>query len=306
MLWLFLDQSDCVTDQQHAANWYPDPLGRHEYRWWDGSQWTDQVSSHGRQSSSPIEAGAKSVVPQQQPHKVANQVQKHLTQAENRGAPSPQVAAPAANLGLFEYPLLVINQKWKLFEVNSEFAIMDPNGTQVGAVRQVGQSKLKKVVRFLGDVDQYFTHKFQIVDAASVPQLLVTRPRKFVKSRVVVEDALGQPVGQIVQQNVFGKIRFGFVIDGREIGGIFAENWRAWNFSIRDATGQEVARITKTFEGLLKTAFTTADNYVLQVHTNDMADPLRKLVYASALTVDVALKQDARGFSPIDLVDRLG
>lgn len=291
-----------MSDQQHDPNWYPDPVGRHEYRWWDGMQWTDQVSSHGRQSTSSLEEGTKHVVPQQQPDKVARQVQKHVSQAANRGAPQAPLAS-SPNVGLLEYPLLVINQKWKIFEVNSEFAIMDPNGTQVGSVRQVGQSKLKKVVRFLGDVDQYFTHKFQVVDAQGVPQLLVTRPRKFVKSRVVVEDAVGQPVGEIVQKNVFGKIKFGFVIDGREIGGIFAENWRAWNFSIQDATGQEIARITKTFEGLLKTGFTIADNYVLQVHTQDMADPLRKLVYASALTVDVALKQDARGFSPLDVVD---
>ena len=24
-----------------AGEWHPDPTGRHEYRWWDGQQWTD-------------------------------------------------------------------------------------------------------------------------------------------------------------------------------------------------------------------------------------------------------------------------
>ena len=32
------------------AAWAPDPFGRHELRWWDGSQWTDQVSDGGVQS----------------------------------------------------------------------------------------------------------------------------------------------------------------------------------------------------------------------------------------------------------------
>lgn len=27
--------------------WHPDPMQRHELRWWDGQQWTDQVSDHG-------------------------------------------------------------------------------------------------------------------------------------------------------------------------------------------------------------------------------------------------------------------
>ena len=28
--------------------WFPDPMGRHQYRWWDGATWTDQVASNGR------------------------------------------------------------------------------------------------------------------------------------------------------------------------------------------------------------------------------------------------------------------
>jgi len=56
----------------------------------------------------------------------------------------------------------------------------------------------------------------------------------------------------------------------------------------------EVARITKTWEGLAKTMFTTADNYVVQIH-KPLAEPLRSLVVASALSVDTALKQDKRG-----------
>ena len=30
-----------------AGEWHPDPTGRHEYRWWDGQQWTDQVADYG-------------------------------------------------------------------------------------------------------------------------------------------------------------------------------------------------------------------------------------------------------------------
>ena len=30
-----------------AGQWAPDPYGRHQYRWWDGAQWTGNVSDHG-------------------------------------------------------------------------------------------------------------------------------------------------------------------------------------------------------------------------------------------------------------------
>ncbi|HMS11458.1 MAG TPA: phospholipid scramblase-related protein, partial [Microthrixaceae bacterium] len=72
-------------------------------------------------------------------------------------------------------------------------------------------------------------------------------------------------------------------------------NWRAWDFAIHDETETEIARVTKTWEGLAKTMFTTADNYVLRVHRPDLPQPLLSLVVASALSIDTALKQDSRG-----------
>lgn len=36
------------------AGWNPDPLGRHELRYWDGTQWTEHVSNAGEQSTDPV------------------------------------------------------------------------------------------------------------------------------------------------------------------------------------------------------------------------------------------------------------
>jgi uncharacterized protein YxjI len=131
---------------------------------------------------------------------------------------------------------------------------------------------------------------------ATGPVLVLTRPAKLLRSRVQVARPDGAPVGEIVQANAFGKIRFDLVVGDQVVGAIQAENWRAWDFAIRDAHGREIARITKTWEGFARTMFTTADNYVVQVHQR-LAEPLATLVLASALTVDTALKQDGRGFN---------
>lgn len=37
-----------------GKGWTPDPGGRHEYRFWDGSAWTDHVSDSGVQSVDPL------------------------------------------------------------------------------------------------------------------------------------------------------------------------------------------------------------------------------------------------------------
>lgn len=39
-----------------AAGWFPDPAGRHEHRWWDGTQWTEYVGDQGRSSTDPLSA----------------------------------------------------------------------------------------------------------------------------------------------------------------------------------------------------------------------------------------------------------
>lgn len=226
------------------------------------------------------------------PEQVHSQVAKHVEQSAKRGAPTGQSFVGDGTL--FGEPVLVVNQKAKLIEINNEYAIYDQNGEQLGAVRQVGQSALKKVLRVVSNLDQFMTHTFQIVDAAGVVRLQVTRPAKFVKSKVLIADGAGNPVGEIRQENAIGKIRFGLFSGGHRLGEIRAENWRAWNFSIQDANENEIARITKTWEGLAKTLFTTADNYVLQIY-QPLPEPLRSLVVASALTVDTALKQDSRG-----------
>ena len=267
---------------EHPPDWYPDPAGRHQHRYWDGQTWTDQVADHGRQSTDPVTTSA--------PVPTTGMSQAKIqAQAAKAG-----VADTPTGGGLLDQPVLVVNQKVKLIELNNEYAVYDQNGAQVGAIRQVGQSALKKVARFVGSFDQFMTHSLQLVDMSGSVLLTVTRPAKFAKSKVHITDGAGNPVGSILQQNMIGKIRFSLEAGGQAIGSLNGENWRAWNFNLQDADGSEVARITKTFEGIAKTLFTTADNYVLRIH-GSLSDPLRSLVVASAVSVDLALKQDARG-----------
>lgn len=38
------------------ADWHTDPTGRHQYRYWDGTTWTDHVSDNGQVSVDPLRA----------------------------------------------------------------------------------------------------------------------------------------------------------------------------------------------------------------------------------------------------------
>ncbi|MET9589233.1 phospholipid scramblase-related protein [Streptomyces sp. NPDC006539] len=285
-----------TTHSNVSAGWYPDPHGAPQLlRYWDGSQWTEHTNPAGGQQP---QAPAQGQVPQQQAAPGYQQAPAQPQAAPQQFAPQqvvqPQQGGVPGGASLFNQQVLVVNQKAKLIEVTNEYSVFDQHGNTIGSVIQVGQSALRKVLRFVSSIDQYLTHKLEIRDAYGQPQLLLTRPAKFIKSRVVVQRPDGSPVGEIVQQNAIGKINFAIMVDGQKVGAIKAENWRAWNFAIVDHNDAEIARITKTWEGLAKTLFTTADNYVLQIHYQ-LPEPLLSLVVATALTVDTALKQDARG-----------
>jgi uncharacterized protein YxjI len=282
------------TGSTRPAAWYPDPTGRHELRYWDGSAWTDHVSNQGVTATDAVGRGAMDRIDSALTlGDESRTVDEQLRGTGHRGINLTEPVAGGGG-GILTEPVLIVNQKAKLIELNNQYSVFDQHGTRIAAVNQVGQSAAKKVLRLVANVDQFMTHHLQITDGAGQVVLQLTRPRKLVKSTVIVSDAQQREIGRIVQQNAIGKIRFGLEANGQQLGLIQAENWRAWNFRIEDAAGNEVARVTKTWEGLAKTMFTTADNYVLQI-TRRAAEPLNSLVVASALSIDTALKQDSRG-----------
>ncbi|MCP2248932.1 phospholipid scramblase-related protein [Lentzea aerocolonigenes] len=261
-----------------APGWYPDNADPRFVRWWDGTQWTSHVQPRQQQADAhhaELQMGGTGQ------EKVAQQVQRAGVQGVVQGGGGT----------LFTEPVLVVNQKAKLIEMSNSYVIYDQHARHLGTVEQVGQSGAAKALRAFTKLDSMLDVRLEIRDVQGHPRLRVTRPATMWKSKVIVERGDGMPIGEIVQENVFGKVRFAYVCNGMQIGGIYAENWRAWNFSLRDHTDTEVARITKTWQGFSKAMFSTADNYVVQFH-RQVPDPLLSMIVASGVTVDTVLSQN--------------
>jgi uncharacterized protein YxjI len=266
--------------EQAPAGWHPDPFGRYAHRYWDGTQWTEHVASPSGQGFDPP-VGAP-------PAQTVVQGKKNVVREVRRVG----VAANAQHGGgtLFTEPVLVVNQKAKLVEINTEYAVYDQHGHQIGAVREVGQSIVKKAIALRTDSDR--SYRLQLVDNNGHLLLELTRPAKFFRSRLIVRDASGVELGQIIQKNFgfFHAVRFGLEAGGQPVGSISADDGRGWEFSIQDSTGNEIGRVTKTWPGLAKAMFTKTENYVVEINQS-LVDPLRSLVIAASLAVDLAMKE---------------
>src|SRR5688572_7027719 len=44
---------------EDLTGWHPDPTGRHEHRYYDGTGWTDHVADGGNLSTDPVAAPAE-------------------------------------------------------------------------------------------------------------------------------------------------------------------------------------------------------------------------------------------------------
>ena len=268
---------------QAPSNWYPDPFGRHEFRYWDGGRWTHHVASRGRaEIDAPVVASSLPTV-----SRASNKVQRDVRRA------GVAVGAQVGGGTLFTEPVLVVNQKARIIEVNAEYAVYDQHGQQIGAVQEVGQSIVRNAMAVRVRTNR--KRRLQIVDLNGRVLIALTRPANMLKSKVIVHGTDGAVIGQIVQKSIgmIGNIRFDLESGGSSLGSITGENWNTWDFNIQDPTGTEIARITKTWAGLAKGLLRNdkRDKYVVEIHRS-LDEPLRSLVMAAALAVDTALRQN--------------
>ena len=194
---------------------------------------------------------------------------------------------------LLQTETLVVKQKAKLFELRNQYQLLDAAGRPIGAVEQVNQSPLAVLTRIFSDLDVALPMRLEIRDATGLAALTVQKP--WFRMRVEVLDAGGATLGFVKKQIRLGKARFQLLDPAGGVAGeVQAQNWRARDFVITDATGLEIARVAKQWAGVARELFTDADHYVIHV-SPALAGPLRGLAIASVWAIDIIMKQKDTG-----------
>jgi Scramblase/Protein of unknown function (DUF2510) len=251
--------------QEQAEGWQADPYGRHELRFFDGHKWTPYVRD-GEENG-----------------------------IDEPGGPLGEAAATGARSGLLAEDVLVVERFTDLGRRWSDRTVHRADGTRIGTLRRAAPatSRSQPALRALVARDHAKNDVVELVDEKHAVVLTLIRPVGAGKSSVEVRDSDGRDAGRIVQQNLRRhETTYAFLgPTGRFLGDLQAENWVAWNLRIVDSNAREVATITRDWTGLDLASFPRPDDYVVRI-TQPVHEPLRTLVVACALSLEVAVRPD--------------
>jgi uncharacterized protein YxjI len=192
-----------------------------------------------------------------------------------------------------DVPGIGIHQKRKFFELRNQYTLVDQTGATVGTANQERQSWLTFLARLGSDLDLTLPVTIIVRDTTQTPVLRISKPWFTTKVSAFTPD--DQAIGMVKWKIRLGKRRFALLgPNGEELGEVQAQNWRARDFRVFDQRGQEVAKVTKQWRGLLTEAFTDADSYAVE-YSPALGDQLRALAFTAALAVDLVMKQKDAG-----------
>lgn len=187
--------------------------------------------------------------------------------------------------------LYFVREHVGMFKAANNFDILDPEtGREILHCREPRLGLFTKLLRFT-DFKRMTPFDVRVTTPDGEPVLQVTRGVSIFLSKVRVTDASGTVLGGFQQKffSIGGKFELQDPA-GRPLC-LLAGKWTGWNFKFTRGA-QELAHVTKKWAGLGKELFTSADNYVLEISDKvEPGAPLRKLILASVLCIDMVLKE---------------
>ena len=112
-----------------SAGWFPDPMRRHQLRYWNGSEWSEHVADAGQTAVDPVAVGPTPVVPEH--HEAHPLPPPTLPTVVTPAAPA---AAPQAQVSVHEVTSAPQRTKQRVATWMIVAAIVAVAGIAVGAV----------------------------------------------------------------------------------------------------------------------------------------------------------------------------
>jgi len=188
----------------------------------------------------------------------------------------------------FETNTFFIDEKVGLFKFANAYKVYDAQG-EIGRITQqltTGQKMLRLILK-----KAMLPFKMEIVDLEGDVLITLQRGWTFWMSKISIADGNGNLLGTIQQKFAILKPTFKIFDETTTEIATISGDWKGWNFTIVDSSGNNVGSITKKWNGILKEAFTTADKYVVDIEPAYAEDKRKMAIVSCAVTIDMVLKE---------------
>lgn len=187
--------------------------------------------------------------------------------------------------------LFFVKEHVGMFKAANNYDIYDPATKQI--LFQCREEKLgffTKLLRFT-DYKRMTPFHIQVRDAGGKPVIEVKRGVSIFLSKVDVFDERSQRIGGFKQKLFSIGGAFSVLDQNDRMVCALQGRWTGWDFRFMH-DNRELGRVAKKWSGIGKELFTTADNYMLSIaETVSPTDPVRALILASVLCIDMVLKE---------------
>lgn len=171
------------------------------------------------------------------------------------------------------------------FETRNKYAIESEDGRPLGFAAEQGKGFLGFLLRqFLG---HWRPFEVTVFDEARQPVLTARHPFRIWFQRLDIQSADGTPMGALQQRwAVFSKKFDVLDAHGQVLLTVSSPLWRVWTFPFRRGDSQ-VAVVQKRWSGLVREAFTDADDFRVEFSDSQLSSRERALVLTAAIFVDL-------------------
>lgn len=187
--------------------------------------------------------------------------------------------------------LFLVKEHIGMFKAANNFDIYDPENNQmIMTTREDNLGFFTKLFRFT-DYKRMTPFHLEIKTTSGEKIISVKRGFTIFRSDVEIFDEKDRLIGLFKQQffSFGGKFNIQDK-DGRPVCTLQGK-WTGWDFKfMKDST--ELAHVSKKWAGMGRELFTSADNYVLQIHDNVKPDDsVRQLILAAVMCIDMVFKE---------------
>lgn len=186
--------------------------------------------------------------------------------------------------------VLIVRQKRELaelfgIETRNRYVIYDASGQELYYAAEQQKGFLGMLFRqFLGHWRRFDIHIFT---PDRKPTLIAKHPFRWFFQRLEISTPDGRALGALQQRFAFFTKKFDIEDSiGHTVLRVRSPLWKPWTFPIQRLDGQEVALVRKQWSGLLKEAFTDADNFRVEL-SKQLKPQERLLILAAAFFIDL-------------------